>query len=745
MTCQAGGFFIVPVGEPMIDYKGIADELLINAERYVREWLPGGVKQGNEYLPLNPKRDDKKPGSFSINIKTGAWLEGATGDKGGDLLSLYAYINDMSQGEAAKALSVRNSISGRARNQAKGKAKAEKVDNGFTLCLPVPDDAPNPYSAIKIGNEYRKPSAVYTYADANGAVMRLIYRFEVGNGLTKKEFRPLTCWRDKNGVLGWKFQDIPDKRPLYQLDELERRPNEPVLLVEGEKCVEAVKKLLPGYVVMTWHGGVNGIKKTDFSPLQGRQLVFWPDNDDVGKNTMQHIADKYGGNVLHFDSGKYPQGWDCADAVVKGWGKEELEAFIKSGVSDEAKSKYQPSFTERMPNGMLIADDKGRVEATLENFTVLLDYYRLKIWRNEINKQVECNVGDGNSLNMFYSRVRSVSNLNRFPRQDVMQYVDAIAEMRKVNYVRDWIYSKKWDGVRRVMQLCDTVVCDDSITHQFKSVLIFKWLISAFAAVVRKDGDDFRSEGVLVLQGNQGIGKTTFLRNLCGADWGGDVRWFGEGLTLDPENKDSVLNTQRFWIVELAELENTTKRSMPALKAFITSPSNTIRAPYARSAECIWSRTAYAGTMNQKDVLTDDTGNRRFWILPVVKFEDTSHINMQQVWAEIRYKKEELNAEWWLTSEEKVMLEENSKEYRAVWPVVELLASQLDWDTNQHISMWPKKTCTVILKECGMSNPTQGDARRAAYFMRERLGLEKAPKISTGGARFYPCPPFRQT
>ena len=68
------------------------------------DWLglAGGKNAGREYLPLNPKREDRTPGSLSINRDKGMWMEGATGDKGGDLVSLAAYLWDCSNTDAAE-------------------------------------------------------------------------------------------------------------------------------------------------------------------------------------------------------------------------------------------------------------------------------------------------------------------------------------------------------------------------------------------------------------------------------------------------------------------------------------------------------------------------------------------------------------------------------------------------------------------------------------------------------------------
>lgn len=67
-------------------------------------WLPGGRLQGREWVALNPTRFDRHAGSFRINTETGAWADFATPDKGGDVISLYAYLHGLSQSDAAKAL-----------------------------------------------------------------------------------------------------------------------------------------------------------------------------------------------------------------------------------------------------------------------------------------------------------------------------------------------------------------------------------------------------------------------------------------------------------------------------------------------------------------------------------------------------------------------------------------------------------------------------------------------------------------
>jgi DNA primase len=74
------------------------------------------------------------------------------------------------------------------------------------------------------------------------------------------------------------------------LDQLAARPNSPVLVVEGEKKVEAVRTLLGGFVGVCWAGGAQGVRHTDWTPLHGRSVTCWPDADEPGALAMDEVA-----------------------------------------------------------------------------------------------------------------------------------------------------------------------------------------------------------------------------------------------------------------------------------------------------------------------------------------------------------------------------------------------------------------------------------------------------------------------
>lgn len=87
-----------------IEIQDIADAALEAIDQLLADWLPDGKRTGKEYWPINPVRGDRSPGSFSINMHTGTWYDFASGDKGGDLVSLLAYLHGSRQWEAAKAI-----------------------------------------------------------------------------------------------------------------------------------------------------------------------------------------------------------------------------------------------------------------------------------------------------------------------------------------------------------------------------------------------------------------------------------------------------------------------------------------------------------------------------------------------------------------------------------------------------------------------------------------------------------------
>ena len=194
----------------------------------------------------------------------------------------------------------------------------------------------------------------------------------------------------------------------------------------------------------------------------------------------------------------------------------------------------------------------------------------------------------------------------------------AIADEKRFNPIKEWLEPGYWDGVSRVPVLYEIL----GVTQLKYMTYIRKWLIQCIALILNDENNPIGAEGILVLQGPQGIAKTSFFRKLVPFP-----KYFVEGASIDVQNKDSLLNALDAWICELGELDSTLKREQAALKAFVTAVRDRIRRPYARSATDTARRTSFCGTVNSKDYLRDETGSRRFWTVPI------SHIDKPRLFA----------------------------------------------------------------------------------------------------------------
>jgi len=141
----------------------------------------------------------------------------------------------------------------------------------------VPDDAP------KVHPKLGEASERYVYTDEAGAALVTVNRYDNSDNsdksFSKKEFRPFCHYCQK-----W---HAPTSRPLYRLDALAKYAG-PVVLVEGEKCADALNEI--GILATTAFGGCNGVSKTDFAPLRGRDVIIWPDFDEAGDKYAHSAA-----------------------------------------------------------------------------------------------------------------------------------------------------------------------------------------------------------------------------------------------------------------------------------------------------------------------------------------------------------------------------------------------------------------------------------------------------------------------
>jgi len=265
----------------------------------LKHLLPDGELRGNEFEvgSLSGEPGD----SLKVNVaeKFGVWCDFATGDKGRDLLSLWAAVRHVSRHEAETE--ARQFLGLPA-----GGAEACGAIDGLTL------------------------TTSFVYRDPSGNDWIRVNRYEgQKDGKPTKTFR---CHDLKAGKAKLPAED----RPLYNLDQLVADMDSVVVVVEGEKAADALASA--GYLATTNLTGANGAPKTDWSPLTGRNVVVWADNDPAGEKHARSVIQKLreagakGVRVIPPDSSR-PENWDAADAVALGWTRPQFESLIESAVA----------------------------------------------------------------------------------------------------------------------------------------------------------------------------------------------------------------------------------------------------------------------------------------------------------------------------------------------------------------------------------------------------------------------------
>lgn len=120
--------------------------------------------------------------------------------------------------------------------------------------LPIPTEAMN--KCPPKHRQHGTPSKIWIYRDVHGLPLMVLYRFDLGpdeDGKPRKVFAPLTwCQQSDNQQNQWRWQGLPEPRPLLRLHELTLRTSAPVVLCEGEKAADAAAELFPEYVATCW-------------------------------------------------------------------------------------------------------------------------------------------------------------------------------------------------------------------------------------------------------------------------------------------------------------------------------------------------------------------------------------------------------------------------------------------------------------------------------------------------------------
>ena len=325
-----------------------------------------------ERWTLNPMREDKHIGSFSINLKTGDYHDFSDGSSG-DILNMYMVITGKSFHEVLEEDSLNEQFSVRNSYDSSGVRSHGKIPLG------VP---PEGFQPILPG--YPTPHTIFSYTNAVRKLVFWILRWDKPDG---KDIRPAYYGIDRKMHAGLP-DEVKDNRPLFQLEQMLKRPETIVLVVEGEKACVAASKLFPEYCVITWSGGAQTIMKTDFNPLYGRSVILWPDADEPGKHAMSRILRELSGKAevkLLDIGGKLPK-WDAADLLMEmeagvADSQEVFQEMLKLEISELKTIEQHYENVQGLKN-----DDKKRQSQTDELLELIQSMDSIELWRNEASE-----------------------------------------------------------------------------------------------------------------------------------------------------------------------------------------------------------------------------------------------------------------------------------------------------------------------------------------------------------------------
>lgn len=323
----------------LVSYEELEKKLLDNAEALLYRLYPEGPNRKEH----NKIRYGRK-GSLCVKVsgqKAGSFYDFER-QEGGGLLKLIAVSQNLSKGEAEswakEFLNISNTIQVPKYYQTTSR---EQKESQWVSVQPGKGDAPKELSKISSADFLKdfREDARYSYKDIDGNLLFYTVRLVDKNDSGKKLVLPLSCghWKNHSKRCHWSFkQYAANDRPLYNLHCLKENPGKPILIVEGEKAANAASQQFPDFVVISWAGGSGAVSKTNWAPLQGKDVLIWPDNDKAGFKAGEQISSelrKLGMKSLRMIdleklSREFPEKWDLADSLPDGKKPQDISDMM---------------------------------------------------------------------------------------------------------------------------------------------------------------------------------------------------------------------------------------------------------------------------------------------------------------------------------------------------------------------------------------------------------------------------------
>ena len=332
--------------------------------------------------------------------------------------------------------------------------------------------------------------------------------------------------------------------------------------------------------------------------------------------------------------GKLPSFKAMTDLALK-------DERVKAVFAEERAAQAAAEFNDENWQARLELDKAGNIKNTLRNLTIILENdpnlkplvfnqlldgmeikgdvpwkHPSKFWRDADDAQLISYVD---------------THYGTFSARNYDIAVTKVSDDRSYHPIRVFIEQlPEWDGIERVdTLLIDYLAAEDT---PYVRAVTRKTLCAAIKRVL-VPGSKFDS--MLVLNGPQGVGKSTLIAKLAG-------EWFSDSLNLsDTKDKTAAEKLQGYWILEIGELAGLRKAEVETLRSFLSRQNDIYRASFGKRATPHLRQCVFFGTTNaESGYLRDTTGNRRFWPVKTPgggakhSWELTEE-DIRQIWAEV--------------------------------------------------------------------------------------------------------------
>ncbi len=402
-------------------------------------------------------------------------------------------------------------------------------------------------------------------------------------------------------------------------------------------------------------GSVSNIGKIFNYNISKTVLIIAMDNDNAGRKAAKKLSALCEEHEIPFvmaQNDVYGDFKDANDLLLHD--RQELEKTLAE-LSERAINldieKWKSDLHKKPQKNINKSPETG--QATKNKKIPLEDYEQFEKYIDEMGYSARYNQITHNFEFYGFDKGESTEHLaenvpqilvdglqkqyKRVTIQKVMNYITRYATRHRFNPVLDLIKSVKWDGIDRINKIYEIFrIPADTEEGLYSRIFIYKWLLQCVCGLFNTIENPFSLDIVLVFIGRQGIGKTRFFEKLALKS-----AFFGEGMCIDPRDKDSIIQATSKWISELGEIGSTMKKDMDSVKAFITKATDEYRTPYGRASLHYPRITSFVGTVNDNEYLIDQTGNRRFVTIPlspdlVIDYEmQIKPFNALQLWAQV--------------------------------------------------------------------------------------------------------------